>query len=331
MHSHGIDGKCPPWNISFPIGYFKPDQDQRTPKSRIERYESSASSPLVGEPGSRGSVRVSRAFLSARHRCILVMKVRASSSFRAVSQRGRGVAQDYGQMHPREVRARFRGGWVSTCTGKSLGFVQAVVAIVPASHAYDFLLFCQRNPKPCTPLEVTDAGDPILRLCAPGADIRTDLPRYRVYRDGVVIDEPTDIRRYWTDDLVAFIMAGSFTWEAALIRNGVPLRQLEAGFTDDPIYITNQQCTPAGSFQGPLVVGMRPIPGSMVARAVQVSARFPRAHGAPVNVGAPELLGIADVAHPDFGDPPIFQPGDVPVWATTVTFSPSPKPPSYPR
>lgn len=220
---------------------------------------------------------------------------------------------------PRELRMRFREGLVDTCTGKCPGHVQAGVAIVPQQYAYDFLLYCQRNPKPCSVLEVLDPGNPIVRWSAPEADIRTDLARYRVYLDGRLSAEPQDIVEYWRPDLVAFVMAGSLTWEAALQRAGVPIRQLEANLVD-PIYVTTVPTIPAGPFQGPLVVGMRPIPGDRVAAAVRVSSRFPRAHGAPVNVGAAELLGIKDLSTPDFGDTPALKTGDVPVfWATTVT------------
>ncbi len=229
------------------------------------------------------------------------------------------MTDDFAHMHPREIRERFRNGLVDTCTGKALGHVQAGLVVLPSALAYDFLLFCQRNPKPLSALEVTDTGDPILRFCAPGADVRTDLAWYQVYVDGELVDEPHDLHKYWRADLVAFILAGSLTWENALLRNGIPLRQLEAGKVDS-IYITNIQCVPAGRFRGPLTVGMRPVPGGKVARAVQVSGRFPRAHGAPVHIGDPSAIGIRDLSKPDFGDPPVMLSGDVPVfWATTAS------------
>jgi uncharacterized protein YcsI (UPF0317 family) len=230
-----------------------------------------------------------------------------------------GPVVDYAHMHPKQIRQRFRDGLVETGTGKALGYVQAGLAILPRDFATDFLLFCHRNPKPCSVLEVTDPGDPILSYCAPGADVRTDLPKYRVYVDGEIADEPTDIARYWRPDLVAFVMAGALTWEYALLAAGIPIRHLEKGVAH-PIYVTNIQCSPAGRLRGRLVTGMLPIPARLVARAVQISSRFPRAHGAPVHIGAPEYLGIADLQRPDYGDVPNIQPGDVPVfWATTVT------------
>ena len=231
----------------------------------------------------------------------------------------RSTTDELAHAHPREVRQRFREGLVETCTGKALGYVQAGLAILPADFATDFMLFCHRNPKPCSILEVTDPGQPILSSCAPGADVRTDLPKYRVYANGELVDEPTDVLSYWRDDIVAFVMAGALTWEAELMAAGVPIRHLEVGAAH-PIYVTNIECRPAGRLRGPMVAGMLPIPGGLVARAVQISSRYPRAHGAPIHIGAPETLGIRDLRRPDFGDLPNIMPGDVPVfWATTVT------------
>ncbi|HEX6988264.1 MAG TPA: putative hydro-lyase [Bacillota bacterium] len=211
------------------------------------------------------------------------------------------------------------GRWTGPTVGLGLGHLQANLAIVPQEDAYDFLLFCQRNPKPCPVLEVTDIGSPLVREVAPGADLRTDLPRYRVFRDGEEVDTPTDIRDYWRDDLVAFLLGCSLTFEQALLDAGIPLRHLEAGRIC-PVYVTSVECRPAGRFRGPLVVSMRPIPSELVARAVQVTSRYPLGHGAPVHVGAPEALGIADLDDVDYGDPPCLQPGDVPVfWACGIT------------
>ena len=221
---------------------------------------------------------------------------------------------------PREARRLMREGrWTGPTAGLCPGYVQANLVVLPKEHAYDFLLFCQRNPKPCPLLEVTDPGDPEPKRVAPGADLRTDLPRYRVYRGGRLEAEPTDIRAWWQNDLVAFLLGCSFTFEAALLRAGVPVRHLEEGKTV-PMYVTNRPCDPAGIFQGPLVVSMRPIPAGLVARTVEITARFPEAHGAPVHVGAPEALGIQDLNRPDFGDPVTVRAAEVPVfWACGVT------------
>ena len=222
--------------------------------------------------------------------------------------------------HPKEVRERIRRGeWVRPTAGCAAGYVQANLVVLPRELAYDFLLFTHRNPRPCPLLEVTDPGSPEPVRVAPGADLRTDLPKYRVYRHGVLTEEVTDLLPLWRDDLVAFLLGCSFTFEAALLKAEVPVRHLEEG-CNVPMYITNRPCAPAGLFEGPLVVSMRPIPPEKVARAAAVTARFPAVHGAPVHVGMPEALGIWDLGRPDFGDPVTIRPGEVPVfWACGVT------------
>jgi uncharacterized protein YcsI (UPF0317 family) len=199
------------------------------------------------------------------------------------------------------------------------GFVQANLVVLPRVLAFDFLLFTQRNPKPCPLLEVVEAGSAEPRTMAPGADLRTDVPRYRVYRDGVLADEPTDLSRLWSDDLVSFLIGCSFTFESALIEAGIPVRHVEQ-CTNVPMYITSLPTIPAGVFHGPTVVSMRPIPADQVVRAVQVTSRFPAVHGAPIHLGDPEAIGIRDIARPDLGDPVEIRPGEVPVfWACGAT------------
>lgn len=220
---------------------------------------------------------------------------------------------------PAEVRAACRSGaWARPTAGLADGAVQANLMVVPREAAFDFLLFCQRNPKPCPVIEVVEAGR-VEPTCAPGADLRTDLPRYRVYRDGALAGEPADVRDLWRDDLVAFLIGCSFSFEEALAAAGVPLRHVEAG-CNVPMYRTSRPAAAAGRFRGPLVVSMRPVPAGLVPTAVQVTGRYERVHGAPVHVGAPEALGIADLGRPDFGDPVEVRPGEVPVfWACGVT------------
>jgi uncharacterized protein YcsI (UPF0317 family) len=221
---------------------------------------------------------------------------------------------------PAEWRKEIREGrWRNPTAGLAPGYAQANLVVVPKDYAYDFLLFCQRNPKPCPLLDVTDPGDPVPRYAAPGADLRTDLPRYRVYRDGELVEERSEVSGLWRDDLVAFLLGCSFTFEAALLRAGVPVRHLECG-CNVPMYVTRVACRPAGAFAGPLVVSMRPVPVHQVARVFEVCARYPRAHGTPVHVGDPAALGIRDLARPDFGDPVPVRGGEVPVfWACGVT------------
>ncbi len=212
-----------------------------------------------------------------------------------------------------------RGAWDRPTAGVAPGYGQANLAILPRADAFDFLRFCTRNPRPCPLLEVLDPGDPEPRLTAPGADLRTDLPRYRVYRSGELVEETGDIRHLWRDDLVAFLIGCSFTFETPLLEAGVPVRHIECG-CNVPMFRTNRPTVPAGRFHGPLVVSMRPVPAALVSVAVAVTARYPAFHGAPVWVGDPEGLGIADPGRPDWGDPVPIAPGEVPVfWACGVT------------
>lgn len=219
---------------------------------------------------------------------------------------------------PAEARRKFRDGLVVSTAGWAPGYVQANLVSVSTEDAYDFLLYAQRNPKPCPVLDVTERGSTSTVL-APDADLRTDLPGYRVWRDGELVEEPNDVRHLWRDDLVTFLIGCSFTFEAALAGAGVPLRHVEQGRTV-PMYLTDRECRPAGRFGGPMVVSMRPIPAGLVATAVEVSAAVPVGHGAPVHVGEPGWLGIADLSTPDFGEAVDIAPGDVPVfWACGVT------------
>jgi uncharacterized protein YcsI (UPF0317 family) len=219
-----------------------------------------------------------------------------------------------------EVRRQARSGELTGPTpGLAMGYVQANLVVVPRELAFDFLLFCQRNPKPCPVLDVTEAGDPEPRWTAPGADLRTDLPRYRVYRDGKLVDEPHDLYSLWRGDLVGFLIGCSFTFENALLQAGLPVRHLETG-CNVPMYKTNIACRPAGVFHGPMVVSMRPMTPAQAIRAVEICSRFPRAHGSPIHVGEPSAIGICDLAKPDFGDAVAIRSGEVPVfWACGVT------------
>ena len=219
---------------------------------------------------------------------------------------------------PAEARARFRSGERVPTSGWADGFAQANLVSVPREAAYDLLLFCQRNPKPCPLLDVTEPGSWTTPL-APGADLRLDLPGYRVWQDGRLVDEPTDVRGWWADDLVTFLLGCSFTFETALLEAGVPVRHLEQG-RNVPMYRTVRECRPAGRLSGPLVVSMRPVPSELVPTAVQVTALVPAVHGAPVHVGDPAAIGIRDLARPELGDPVEVRPGEVPVfWACGVT------------
>lgn len=218
------------------------------------------------------------------------------------------------------VRAACRAGEHAEPTpGLALGYVQANLVVLPKDWAFDFLLFCQRNPKPCPLLDVTEPGDPEPKFVAAGSDLRTDLPAYRVWKHGELVAEPTDITPYWRDDLVSFVIGCSFTFENALLAAGVPMRHIEAG-TNVPMYRTNIACRPAGRFSGPMVVSMRPLTPDQALKATRICSRFPRAHGAPVHLGDPAAIGIRDINKPDFGDPVEIRAGELPVfWACGVT------------
>lgn len=227
---------------------------------------------------------------------------------------------DLSKASPAEVRAMIRTGEITGQTsGMCDGYAQANLSILPKDLAFDFLLFTQRNKKPCPVLDVTEAGSPVPRLTAPGADIRTDIPRYRIYRKGELTDEVTDISSFWRDDLVAFLLGCSFSFEAPMIEAGLEVRHI-TDHHNVPMYKTNIECVPAGVFHGPMVVSMRPMKPADAIRAVQITTRMPFVHGAPIHIGDPEAIGIHDIDKPDFGEPSEIRPGEVPVfWACGVT------------
>ncbi|MGN6791479.1 MAG: putative hydro-lyase [Streptosporangiaceae bacterium] len=216
------------------------------------------------------------------------------------------------------MRARFRAGLRVPTAGLAPGFAQANVTVLDQDLAPDFAEFARNNPGPCPLLDMTRPGSTQTRL-APGADLRTDLPAYRVYQDGQWVAEPDEVTAWWREDLVTFLTGCSFTFERALIAAGVPVRHADLGI-NVAMFVTNRPCEPAGRFAGPLVVSMRPVPADLVVTATSVTSRYPAAHGAPVHAGDPAVLGITDLARPDFGDPVPLLPGDVPVfWACGVT------------
>ena len=204
-------------------------------------------------------------------------------------------------------------------SGEALGFVQANLAVVPASAAFDFLLFCQRNPKPCPLLEVVEAGSVEAARLAPGSDLRTDLPRYRVFRDGVMTEERSDVRDIWQEDFVSFLLGCSYSFEWALLQAGLEVRHLTCG-TRPAVYRTSIACRPAGAFRGPMVVSMRPFAPADAERAAEITGAYPDVHGAPIHVGEPAAIGITDLPHPHYGNSVPIHEGEVPVfWACGVT------------
>ena len=222
--------------------------------------------------------------------------------------------------HPREARRWIRRGMHSEHTAAMApDFVQGNLCILPSRYAGDFAEFCRRNPKPCPLIGQSNVGDPRLPSLGEDLDIRTDLPRYRVFRDGELVDEPTDITAYWRDDLVSFVLGCSFSFEQALIEDGVRLRHLERG-ENVAMYKTNIDTVAAGPFSGKMVVSMRPLHPAEAIRAIEITSRYPNVHGAPVHIGLPELIGIADLEKPYAGDAPRMAADEIPVfWACGVT------------
>jgi uncharacterized protein YcsI (UPF0317 family) len=230
------------------------------------------------------------------------------------------TASDVAESDLADARSRIRTGrHTGPTSGLAPGFAQANLVVLPSDYALDFVRFCVRNPKPCPILEVTDTGSPHPRSLSRDADLRTDIPRYLVYEGGSLTGEPADVRRYWREGLVSFLLGCSFTFEWALAAAGLPLAHQRQG-VNVPMYVTDRRCTRAGVFEGPLVVSMRPFVPDDVARAVAITSRFPSMHGGPVHIGDPADLGITDLGAPDFGDPVTVKPGEVPVfWACGVT------------
>ena len=221
---------------------------------------------------------------------------------------------------PAAVREAIRQGeWTGPTAGLASEFVQANLVVLPEADAFGFLRFCLRNPKPCPVLEVCEPGSPEPERLAPGADLRTDLPGYRVWRAGELVDERADVASLWREDLVAFLIGCSFTFERAMLAAGLPVRHIEEG-VNVPMYRTSRECAPAGRFSGTLVVSMRPMTPAQAVLAAEVTARFTDTHGAPVHAGDPGELGIADLGAPDYGEAVTVRAGEIPVfWACGVT------------
>lgn len=218
-----------------------------------------------------------------------------------------------------EARRAYRAGEVAVTAGVAPGYVQGNLAILPEKLASAFHRFCQLNPKPCPIIGISEVGDPRIPALGLDLDIRTDIPLYRVWRNGEMVEEPVDIMKHWRDDLVAFVIGCSFSFEEALVADGLKIRHVEEQ-RNVPMYRTNVPCKSAGPFSGPMVVSMRPFKPAEAIRAVQITTRFPSVHGAPVHLAKPELIGIKDIAKPDYGDAVSIQPDEVPVfWACGVT------------
>jgi uncharacterized protein YcsI (UPF0317 family) len=223
-------------------------------------------------------------------------------------------------VQPREVREAIRSGRHRGHTaGLAPGYVQGNVCILPREYADDFRLFCERNPKPCPLLAMSAPGDPRLPALGEDLDIRSDVPRYRIFRNGVLREEVEDLKAVWRDDLVTFVLGCSFSFEEALMKAGLPLRYV-AQRRNVPMYRTSVDTVPAGRFRGKLVVSMRPFEPADAIRAIEITSRYPRVHGSPVHMGFPERIGIADLAHPWAGEATEVREGELPLfWACGIT------------
>ena len=223
-------------------------------------------------------------------------------------------------INPKELRHLIREGkFTEPTSGYCPGYAQANLIILPKEEAYDFLLFAQRNPKACPLLEVTDVGSRMTKFTATDCDIATDFPKYRIYRDGVMTEEVTDISEYWQDDFVSFVIGCSFSFESEMIDAGIEIRHNTEG-RNVPMYMTGIDCVPAGRFSGKMVVSMRPIKPEQIVKTVTVTAQLPKVHGSPIHIGDPAQIGIKDINNPEFGDAVTINPGEVPVfWPCGVT------------
>ena len=221
---------------------------------------------------------------------------------------------------PKEIRVLIRKGkWDKPTAGLAMGYAQANLVILPQKYAFDFLLFCQRNAKPCPLLEVLEPGEFRTKFLSLDADMRTDIPLYNIYRKGKLERTVKEIRSLWEKNFVSFLLGCSFSFEEAMIRAKIPVRHIEED-KNVPMFITHIPCKPAGLFHGPMVVTMRPIPSEKVARVVQITSRYASVHGAPIHIGEPSTIGIKDLRKPDFGDPVTIKKGEIPVfWACGVT------------
>lgn len=219
-----------------------------------------------------------------------------------------------------QVRQNIRQGiFTQPTAGAAPGFVQANLVVLPKSLAADFMLFCQRNPKPCPLLSISDPGSTFFPGYGDDLDIRTDIPRYRVWRNGELIDEVSNVITYWRDDLISFAIGCSFSFEEALVAEGLDVRHISCG-SNVPMYRSNISTQSAGPFHGPLVVSMRPFKPADAIRAIQLTSKFPSVHGAPVHIGDASQIGISDLSKPDFGEPVEVRAGELPVfWACGVT------------
>lgn len=223
-------------------------------------------------------------------------------------------------MTPTEFRKKVRNNEFQKPTaGMCPGYAQTNLIVLPWEDAYDFLLFAQRNPKPIPILEVTEVGSRELQTLGNDIDVATDFPKYRIYRNGKMVDEYLSVVDFWREDLVSFLIGCSFSFEDLLVDAGIEIRHITEK-ANVPMFNTNIPLKQAGKFSGNMVVSMRPIKSSQIATAVNVTNRLPGVHGAPIQIGNPAEIGIYDLAQPDYGDAVTINENEIPVfWACGVT------------
>jgi uncharacterized protein YcsI (UPF0317 family) len=223
-------------------------------------------------------------------------------------------------MTPLELRHKVRGGEFRLPTSGYCGpYAQANLVILPQAHADQFLLFCQRNPRACPLLAVGEPGQWNVGRLGADMDLRSDTPGYNIYRGGQLASQTYALHDIWRDDLVVFAIGCSFSFEQMLMDAGIKLRHVEQR-RNVAMYRTNIRNQSAGPFGGEMVVSMRPMKAADAIRAIQITSRFPAVHGAPVHLGDPSLIGIADIGQPDYGDAVEIMPDEIPVfWACGVT------------
>ena len=227
--------------------------------------------------------------------------------------------EDYGKISPKDFWTVVRGEKFNKPTsGVAKGYAQANLVILPKKYALDFMIFAQRNPKPCPIIDILEPGE-ITPPRSKGADIREDIPKYRIYREGVLASEEEDIRDLWQEDFVSFLLGCSFTFESALLDEGIAIKHMEQS-KNVAMYQTKIPCEKGGIFEGNMVVSMRPFKGKDLTKVIQITSNFPEVHGAPIHIGNPEEIGIKDINKPEYGDPISIEKDEIPVfWACGVT------------
>lgn len=229
------------------------------------------------------------------------------------------MVNQYANYTPAQVRDLITKGVITSSTsGMAAGYVQANLICLPKDYADEFYEFAKLNSQPCPVLEVFE-GEPVSKFLAPGAPVLSCIPWYNIYRNGKLEKTIPDATEYWTKDMVGFLIGCSYSFEEALLKNGIEIRHMTLG-TPVPMFRTTIHCKPYGRFHGDYVVSMRPMTPENAQKAKEITEQFPNVHGGPVEIGDPAAIGIKDVNKPDYGMPVPFYDKEIPVfWACGVT------------